>query len=194
MILSIATIFAIFLLSIGFSKAQKLRNIHIQKEVLIAGSLADVYEQVIYLSNFPNWSPFMEADPEQQVKVVGEDGKVGAQYHWVGNKGKDVGFQEIVAFKSFEYVKMQCDIQKPFKARPIFEYHFEQLGNHVRVKQDFYLRSSTVDAFFMWVFGAKKDIAKLNQRGLELLKEAVEVDQKELAELLVGSQVNATGK
>ncbi|MEM6642417.1 MAG: SRPBCC family protein [Bacteroidota bacterium] len=185
MILLIATIFTIFLLSIGFSNAQKLRNIHIQKEVLIAGSLTDVYEQVIYLSNFPNWSPFMEADPDQQVKVVGEDGKVGAQYHWVGNKGKDVGFQEIVAFDSFEYVKMQCDIQKPFKARPIFEYHFQQMGSQVKVTQDFTLHSGTVDAFFMWIFGAKKDMEKMNQRGLDLLKETVEGQNEVLAELIV---------
>lgn len=161
-------------LGISFATAQKLRDIQIQKQVLIDGSLAAVFEQVALLKNFPNWSPFLEADPSQKVEVKGTDGQVGAQYHWVGNKGKDVGYQEIKEIKQLEYVKMGCDIQKPFTATPVFEYRFEQVGDQVKVTQDFYLQSGSVDAFFMWLFGAKKNMEKMNQRGMELLKAAVE--------------------
>lgn len=161
-------------LGISFAVAQKLRDIHIQKQVLIDGSLATVFEQVVLLKNFPNWSPFLEADPSQKTEVKGTDGQVGAQYHWVGNKGKDVGYQEIKEIKQLEYIKMGCDIQKPFTATPVFEYRFEQVGSQIKVTQDFRLQSGSVDAFFMWLFGAKKNMDKMNQRGMELLKVAVE--------------------
>ena len=161
-------------LGFGFIKARQLRNIHIQKEVSINGSLPAVYEQVQYLNNFPNWSPFLEADPDQIIEITGVDGTVGAQYHWEGNKGKDLGFQEIKAIVPNAYIKMACDIQKPFKAQPVFEYRFKQVGAEVKVTQDFHLESGTVDAFFMWVFRAKKNMANLNQRGLELLRTSVE--------------------
>ncbi|MEM6379571.1 MAG: hypothetical protein AAF705_15300 [Bacteroidota bacterium] len=42
------------------------------------------------------------------------------------------------------------------------------------VTQDFKLQSGLVDAFFMWIFGAKKEMAKTNERGLTLLKNYIE--------------------
>jgi len=106
--------------------------------------------------------------------VKGVDGKVGAQYHWVGNKGKDVGYQEIKTITPLKYVKMECDIQKPFKAKPVFEYTFAEKNGGVEVVQDFNLQSSLIDAFFMWLFNVKSNMAKMNARGLELLKQSIE--------------------
>ena len=137
-IFSAALIVLITFLAISFAAAQKLRDIHIQKQVLIEGSLEEVYEQVVYLKNFPSWSPFKEADPSQKTEVKGTDGAVGAEFHWVGNEGKDIGFQTIKEIKPKQYVKMGCDIKKPFEAKPVFEYRFEQVGDKVRVIQDFY--------------------------------------------------------
>ena len=167
-------ILLIAILGVSFARAQKLKDIHIQKEVKITGSMEDVFEQVVYLDNFPNWSPFLEADPTQKIEIKGTDGQIGAQYHWLGNKGKDVGYQEIREIKPQKYIRMECNISKPFQAKPVFEYTFEEVGNQIRVTQDFSLKSSKTDAFFMWLFGAKKDMSKMNARGLELLKQEIE--------------------
>lgn len=169
-----AAMTAIACSTIGLSHAGSFKHIHIQKEVLIEGSLEEVFEQVVHLKNFPNWSPFYEEDPAQKIEVKGTDGEVGAQYHWEGKKGKDLGFQEIKEIKPLKYVKMGCDIQKPFTANPVFEYTFTQVGNAVKVTQDFNLHSKAMDAFFMRLFGARKDMERLNARGLELLKRTVE--------------------
>lgn len=173
MILS-AIIILIVALGVCLAVSQKLRSIHIQKHIRINSSIEEVFNQVVLLKNFPNWSPFLEADPTLKVEVKGTDGKVGAQYHWLGNKGKDVGYQEIKEIRPLAYIKMGCDIQKPFTAKPIFEYTFEQVGSEVKVTQDFYLESGGVDAFFMWLFNIKKNMEKMNQRGLVLLKVAAE--------------------
>ena len=175
MALSVAIVTStLMFFALGFAYAQKLRNIHIQKQVQIAGSIDKVFEQVVMLENFPSWSPFLEADPTQEIEVRGTDGQIGAQYHWVGNKGKDVGYQEIKEISSPAFIKMECDIQKPFKAQPIFEYRFEQVGAEVLVTQDFYLESGAIEAFFMGLFRARKDMAKMNERGLTLLKKIAE--------------------
>ena len=174
MILSIILIVLVAAAGISFARTQKLRKIHIQKQVLIDSSLDQVFEQVVYLKNFPKWSPFLEADPTQQIEVKHTDGQVGAQYHWLGNEGKDVGYQEIKEIKPEQYVRMGCDIKKPFIAQPVFEYSFEQVGSGVHVVQDFHLESGGVDAFFMWVFGVRNDMESMNQRGLKLLKDYVE--------------------
>jgi len=69
---------------------------------------------------------------------------------------------------------MRCDIQKPFKALPTFDYSFSKNSNGITVTQDFNLESGLVDAFFMWAFGAKKEMEVTNAKGLSLLKQAVE--------------------
>lgn len=176
MILSIVVLVGLFI-TFGLYKASQLQQIHIQKSVTIASDLSTTFDQVVYLENFPKWSPFLEIDPGQQYKVTGKDGTVGAQYHWEGNGGKDLGLQEIKVIRPLEYVKMECDIQKPFQANPTFEYTFTEEAGMVRVTQDFHLTSGLVDAFFMWAFGAKASMADMNARGLELLKQSIEQDQ-----------------
>lgn len=158
----------------GLYKASKLQTIQIKKTVTINGTMEEVFDMVKYLKNFPKWSPFLEQDPSQKYEVKGVDGTVGAQYHWDGNKGKDLGYQEIVTIKPNKFIGMKCDIQKPFKAIPTFDYSFEKTSNGIKVTQDFKVESGFVDAFFMWLFSAKKEMEKTNQRGMELLRNAVE--------------------
>jgi len=174
MIFSIIVIALVAFLGFGFYKASQLTQIHIQKQVTIDGSQKEVFDMVRYLNNFPKWSPFLAEDPNQKYEVKGTDGEIGAQYHWEGNDGKDLGYQEIVSIDSLNFVGMKCNIQKPFKATPSFEYTFSKDANGITVKQDFKLESNIIDAFFMWIFGAKKEMAKMNERGLTLLKNQIE--------------------
>ena len=133
-----------------------------------------VFDMVKYLNNFPKWSPFLAEDPTQKHEVKGIDGTVGARYYWDGNKGEDLGYQEIVKIDDQKYIGMQCDIQKPFVAKPTFEYYFTENTEGIEVKQDFKVESGLIDAFFMWLFDAKAGMEKMNQTGLDLLKKATE--------------------
>jgi hypothetical protein len=170
---SIAIALAAFI-GFGLYKASDLKSIQIVKTVTVKGSKKEVFDMVKYLANFPKWSPFLKEDPTQKYEVKGADGTVGAQYHWNGNNGKDLGFQEIKKIEEGKFIGMQCDIQKPFVAKPTFDYYFTETAYGIEVKQDFKVESALPDAFFMWLFGAKAGMEKMNQTGLELLKKAVE--------------------
>lgn len=174
MIISVIVVAIVAFLGYGFYKASGLTNIQIVKTVTIKGSKQEVFDMVKYLANFPKWSPFLAEDPTQKYEVKGTDGTVGAQYHWDGNKGKDIGFQEIKKIEEGKFIGMQCDIQKPFIAKPTFDYYFTETANGIEVKQDFKVQSALPDAFFMWLFGAKAGMETMNQTGLDLLKKAVE--------------------
>lgn len=174
MILITIAVAVVLFLGIGMYNAKKLQHIHIQKTVNINSDIQTTFDNVLYLKNFTKWSPFFEVDPTQKTNIKGTDGQVGAQFHWEGNKGKDLGYQEIKEIRPLDYIKMECEIQKPFQAQPTFEYSFTKTGNSIKVIQDFNLESGLVDSFFMWLFGAKKDMKKMNGRGMELLKIACE--------------------
>lgn len=174
MIFSIIAIALVAFIGFGLFKASGLKSIQIIKTVTIKGTKQEVFDMVKYLKNFPKWSPFLAEDPSQKYEVKGTDGTVGAQYHWDGNKGKDLGYQEIRKIEEGKFIGMQCDIQKPFVAKPTFNYYFTETANGIEVKQDFKVESGLIDAFFMWLFGAKAGMEKMNQQGLDLLKKAVE--------------------
>jgi hypothetical protein len=160
-------------LGFGMYKASGLKVIQIEKNVTIKSSIQEVFDMIKYLNNFPKWSPFLVQDPTQKYEVKGTDGTVGAQYHWVGNNGKDLGYQEIVKIDELSYIGKKCDIQKPFVAKPTFEYYFTENASGIEVKEIFKLESGLVDAFFMWLFDAKAEMEKTNQQGLDLLNKAV---------------------
>lgn len=174
MIITIIAVALVAFIGFGLYKANGLTNIQIVKSITIKGSKEQVFDMVRYLKNFPKWSPFLAQDPSQKYEVKGTDGAVGAQYHWDGNKGKDLGYQEIVKIDPFNFIGMQCDIQKPFEAKPTFDYTFKETPDGISVTQDFKVKSEMVAAFFMWLSGAKAEMEKTNQQGLELLKTAVE--------------------
>jgi len=148
MIFTIIGVSLVAFISLGLYKASKLQTIQIKKSVTINGTMEEVFDMVKYLNNFPKWSPFLKQDPAQKYEVKGTDGTVGAQYHWNGNKGKDLGYQEIVKIEANTFIAMKCDIQKPFKAQPTFDYSFEKTSKGVKVTQDFEVKSGMVDAFF----------------------------------------------
>jgi uncharacterized protein YndB with AHSA1/START domain len=174
MILPIIAIIITAFIAFGFYKATSLKDIRIVKTITINAPKEKVFNMVKYLKNFPKWSPFLAQDPTQKYEVKGTDGKVGAQYHWEGNKGKDLGFQEIKKIEEGKFIGMACDIQKPFKAKPTFDYYFTETPDGIEVKQDFRVTSGLMDAFFMWLFGAKAEMEKTNQQGLDLLKKVSE--------------------
>ena len=174
MIIGSVAIIVTVLLAIGLYRATQLQTIHIQKSVVIKGSSEKVFNMVLYLKNFPQWSPFLAEDPSQKYEVKGTDGQVGAQFHWNGNKGKDLGYQEIVKVVPNSYIGMKCDIQKPFVAQPTFEYSFSETTDGIKVVQNFKLESGLADAFFMGIFGAKNKMDQTNEHGMQLLKQAVE--------------------
>ena len=161
-------------LAFGFYNASKLQSIEIVKNVNIQAPQQEVYEAISNLENYPKWSPFLAQDPTQKYETKGAAGTVGSQFHWEGNKGKDVGFQEISKLEPDNFVGMKCDIQKPFKAQPTFEYGIKPNGNSTEVTQKFNLQSGLIDAFFLWLFGVKKEMAATNQQGLDLLKKSLE--------------------
>ncbi len=173
-ILIIIVLALVAFVGISLFKAKKIQKLQITKTVTINGSKGEVLKMVQYLRNFPKWSPFLAQDPSQKVRIEGVDGTIGAQYHWIGNGGEDVGYQEIVKIDTTGMVGMKCFIEKPFAAQPTFDYTISENNAGVTVTQDFKLESSLSDAFFMWVFGAVKDMENTNQQGLDLLKKAVE--------------------
>lgn len=161
--------------------ASAQKNIAITSSTVINASQAEVLQILKSYEKFPEWSPFLIADPEQKHHVTGEDGEVGSTFHWEGVGEKSKGSQTLTTAEA-DYLKMDCTITEPFKSNPVFEYHLTNTPNGVEVVQEFQVEVGRFSHFMMKLFGVKKQMIETNALGMQRLKDYVE-SQSTLAQV-----------
>lgn len=154
------------------------KNISITTRQHINSNKQEVFDQIRFMKNYPNWSPFRQQDPRQIYTVTGNDGEVGATFHWEGVKEESKGFQRVVVLEGTDKIKIECNITAPFEAHPAFDYTLIEKENGVEVVQDFLVEMPFPSNIFGMLFGVKKHMAQTNKQGLELLKDFIENKNK----------------
>ena len=76
--------------------------------------------------------------------------------------------------KGQHYLRMECDISKPYKSQPVFEYELQEQNGKTQVVQTFTLKASGFNRFMMSLFGVKRKMKAINQLGMERLQKAIE--------------------
>lgn len=163
-------------------QAQK-KAIKITSKVIIDASQAETFNLLRSLERFSEWSPFVVTDPEQKNHVTGVNGELGSTFHWEGVAEKSEGFQTLVAMEAEDYLRMECQIAKPYKSQPVFEYQLTPKAAGVEVVQTFTLQSSGFSRFMMGLFGVKKKMSAMNQLGMDRLKALLEKKNAEITPL-----------
>ncbi|MBU6343366.1 MAG: SRPBCC family protein [Bacteroidetes bacterium] len=154
------------------------KRISITSTQFIQAPIASVYDQLRFMKNFPDWSPFRQQDPEQKFSVSGPDGQVGATYNWEGVKEKSKGVQQVIALKENEKVDIQCHITVPFQANPTFSYTLSEAHGGVMVQQQFDVDMPLPANIIGLLLGLKAKMAETNQQGLALLKKVAEQESE----------------
>jgi hypothetical protein len=150
------------------------KRISITSRQFIKAPKEKVYDQLRFMKNFPDWSPFKVQDPEQKFSITGNDGELGATFHWEGVKEKSKGLQKIIALQPNKQVDIQCDITEPFQANPTFSYSLHEKENGVEVVQQFDVAMPFPANVFGLLFGLKTKMKNTNEQGLDLLKKVTE--------------------
>ena len=165
---------AVFLFGITFTLATQKKLLKIVTTQNIEASQTEAFDLLRNFERFPEWSPFIVADPEQKNHVTGEIGQVGSVFHWEGVAEESQGAQTLAVVEGKEYLKMECNITKPFEDQPIFEYQINETERGVAVVQNFELECTRFSYFMMNLFGVKEQIAETNELGLARLKTLLE--------------------
>ncbi|MEM9885537.1 MAG: SRPBCC family protein [Bacteroidota bacterium] len=168
------TLFILSFVAITVSLSAQQKTIRVVTTQQIEASCEAAFDLLRNFERFPEWSPFVVTDPEQKHHVTGEVGQIGSAFHWEGVAEKSEGKQTLAVLKDNEYLRMECDITKPFKDQPTFEYQLTETANGVVVTQTFELKCSGFSRFMMRLFGVEKQIAATNELGLERLKNLLE--------------------
>ncbi|UKJ07270.1 SRPBCC family protein [Solitalea lacus] len=92
------------------------KDYQLERSIVINAPQEIVFDHMVHFKKWTLWSPWKKFDPVMKEVVNGEDGNVGATYHWVGNK--QVGEGEIVSKKVTD-TRMDYDMLfiRPFESR-----------------------------------------------------------------------------
>ncbi len=144
----------------------------VAESVTINASVEKVFEQINLWSNFKNWSPWNELDPDMKIAIEGEDGTVGSVYKWEGNKKAGTGWLEKTLVEPNSRIEYDLHFVKPWEAENKGFMEIEQQGNAQKVTWGF-----ATDAPFpknVMMFFMKGYIADDFKKGLNKLKEISE--------------------
>lgn len=90
------------------------KTYHVERSVTINAPHDKVWSNVSSLHGLHSWSPWIEADPNVKITYEGQDGTVGATYHWVGNSDVGEGVQTISKIEPQSIFGTHIHFIKPF--------------------------------------------------------------------------------
>ncbi len=162
------------LIAIALFLSSQNTALELVSEQKIGASKTEAFELLRNFERFPEWSPFVVTDPDQKNHVTGQTGQIGSVFHWEGVAETSVGTQTLTAIEEGDYLRMECNIMKPFEGQPVFEYQIQETENGVTVIQNFEYGCSGFEYAMMSLFGVSTHIAETNQLGLTRLKDLLE--------------------
>lgn len=152
-------------------------EVNIERSTSINAPKAVVWNQMVKLKNYENWSPWLEQDATINSVITGEDGKVGNKSEWT-SKNSGSGNMTITAVDGYT---MNYDLQfiTPIKGTAKCWYKVEGEDGAVVATTSYTSESGFwsrgMDALFV-----KKMLTANFDRGLELLKAYCESGKAEM--------------
>jgi hypothetical protein len=150
------------------------KKISVTSTQFVRSSTSEVYNQIRFMKNFPNWSPYRVQDPHQKYTISGNDGNIGATFSWEGVSEQSKGYQKIVSLSENKKVSIRCKITEPFESSPSFDYDLVEKDGGVEVVQNFEVEMPAPVNAISLLLGLRGEITALNQQGLSLLKKTCE--------------------
>ena len=126
-----------------------------------------VYETLRDLRSWPQWSPWLVADPDAEVEIDDDTTSVGSAYRW---RGEIVGEGSMQHFSLDPPRRIDCDLDfvKPFRSHA--EIHFE-LGSAGENATDVTWRmNGRLPAMLFWMKSQMQSLIRMDyERGLKRL-------------------------
>ncbi len=92
------------------------KNYNVSRSIVIAKPKNEVFDNLRFLKNQDEWSPWNKKDPNMEKKFTGTDGEVGAMSYWNGNKDVGEGEQKIKKIVDGERIESELRFLKPWKS------------------------------------------------------------------------------
>jgi ribosome-associated toxin RatA of RatAB toxin-antitoxin module len=122
-LIGLALVIAIFLVVVAMQPAE----FRVERKALVAAPPEITFDQVNDFKNWPSWSPWAKLDPSMESSLSEVSAGTGATYAWKGNKKVGEGRMTITESRPAEYLAINLEFLKPFKATNLTEFTFKPI-------------------------------------------------------------------
>ena len=122
----IAVLFIIFV-------ATRPADFRVTRTTTISAPAAIVFAQVNDLHKWEAWNPWGKLDPACKMTYEGPPAGTGAGYTWAGNNKVGEGHMTITESRPNDFIRLNLEFLKPFKANNTAEFTFKTEGNQTAV-------------------------------------------------------------
>lgn len=147
------------------------KDIHVERTKTVNASLETIQNQITNFEHFSTWSPWADIDPNSKETYKGEQGQVGAEFHWE-SESEDVGtgYMKTTSISN-ERVDMDLVFTAPWESESKVYYTFEEKGESVDVTWGYDGEMPIMATFFV---NMDEMLGGQYEKGLAALKEKLE--------------------
>lgn len=116
---------ALAVVAIAFTQPDEYR---VERSITVAVSPQEVYQYIVDLKTWPQWSPWAARDPEMEMKFSEPSKGIGAYSSWK-SKVEGSGKQVIVAAVEGASLLIKLTFIEPFTAEATADFYLDQTGD-----------------------------------------------------------------
>ncbi|MEM9647782.1 MAG: SRPBCC family protein [Bacteroidota bacterium] len=151
------------------------KTYNVSRSIEIDHPKAVVFDNLRYLKNHDEWSPWAKKDPNMEKKFTGTDGEVGATSYWNGNKEVGEGEQELKKIVDGERIESELRFLKPWKSTSDAYLTTEAIGeSKTKVTWGFSGKNKFPVSIMMLFMNMDKAVGGDFEEGLSSLKTLLE--------------------
>jgi len=137
-----------------------------------------VFAQVNDYHNWDAWSPWAKLDPDAKVTFEGPSSGTGAKFSWSGNDKVGEGRQTIVESKPDELIRINLELEKPFKGNSTAEFTFKPENDQTVVTWTMFGKNNFMGKAVSLFMDCDKMVGGEFEKGLANMKAIVEANDE----------------
>ncbi len=148
----------------------------VERTTTIAAAPEPVFDHIVDLRRWSDWSPWEGLDPDVVKEYSGPDAGPGAKYAWSGNRRVGQGSMEITATTEPHNVTIALEFVKPFRASNTTVIELWPEGDGTQVTWTMTGELTLLTRLIGFVKSMDSMIGPDFERGLSQLKAVVEAE------------------
>ena len=159
---------------IALAIATRPKSFRVSRSTTIKAPAAKPFGYIDDFHKWTAWSPFENLDPNLQRTYSGANTGTGAAYAWSGNNKAGAGSMLITQSRPAEYIAIDLNFTKPFRATNLTEFTLEPASDGTRVTWAMSGDNSTMAKAMSLVMNMDTFLGREFEKGLATLKQVSE--------------------
>jgi hypothetical protein len=146
----------------------------VERSIMINAAPSQIYDQIVDLHNWPQWSPWERMDPTMTKSYEGPASGVGSSYSWKGNRKVGEGRMTITKTDAPGMISLDLQFLKPFKSQSTTMFGLDPTGESTEVTWTMTGEHSILTRIMGVFMPMDRLVGKDFEKGLAQLKAVVE--------------------